>query len=1356
MKSTTRAETGKGVFDRRLSAIPLKHRVYATLGVLIALFFTVQTVSADPSKNVSRTLWHPSAMGAPLSGQYRLEDPLAVLSLPHLHALASESRLAVAGGGVIGSGTAGGALGLIVPSRRVIWNGAVSILGDDLGSHGRGVLGLARPLGSRLQGGISAGLSFAESDGDLSVGAGIDLGFRYDLGVFRDVSRVDLHAAMLNLGAAAVRDGENPIVPPFTPLAGVRARIISRESVFLDVSGSVSAPAFSDLGFDLGAALVFETGPVVRLGWRGSLTGGENAVWPGVSLGLRFPLGGGADDRFSPTIHGTTQPDRKGNVLVAAEVTTGFESTDQEPPVVTATMIAPSDLPPGRMPGSIALSPEGDDAQLELHLAAVDNRAIAEIVSRILDEDGREVRSWRHAPMVSTVPTGTVTERLVSDLWQRKIAGTLYWDVYDSVPDGLYRLEIVARDRAGNIATAPPMEILVDGTPPFMEAMVVPIDSDGEITGEYVTFRADEPLIDEEVRIAPENDVRFTLRYRDAERLSMEVIDQAGRSVVPLSAQPERQADEQVLSLNWPGTERDGTRIPEGVYRIRAEARDELGNRSVITSPPLLIQSVRPRFTVAISDTVVAPTGDGNRDTITVTPRLEPITGLQEWSLELLDEDGAVVREWSGIDLPPEALVLGRDHFPDDGHYSIAAVSRYRNGAVAGDRTAIFTVDTRAPAVDLIPGRTSIQPDLDPAVPIFLEIDPEAMETHLMVSGPEMAPVPIRSWTRPPGRYDWELLLADGSFLGPGEYSLFLEARDAAGNRGRSPLRSINLLERLEGVRIVPERSVFGPTGNGRFDTLRLSLAGSPDTAAAAGSFTVDIVTYGTGENVRRFSGSLPLPSGIVWDGRNDQGLPVADGEYRAILAVSVPDRGEVRDESSRFSVDTSPPSVGLTVDPPIVSPDGDGRQDELVIRPVLQPVGAARYRLFRDGEEINARLPDPGAGPVEWEPRLADGTVLPDGDYRIVLEQEDEAGNTGRTDPVVFQIDTRPVGGFVRISAPAFAPGSREYPHVTFTPVLPVTRGIDRWQFFLIPEDGGEPLVISEGGGEVLPTPLLWDGSEKGDGDTASDGRYVAVLHARYRHGPVVNVTSPPVLLDSTPPDVEVTVAPEPFSPDGDGIDDTVEFTLAVEDDSPLRYWILEIFDPVGEFFYDVGGRGEPPRRIVWDGHARTGERVVSAERYPWRLEVADDLGNVSVREGTLQVDVLVEPYNGGYRIQLPSIIFPPNSAFLDLDPDSDDGAQNRAVILRLAEILRRFPDYQIVVEGHAVNVSGTEREHREELLPLSRDRAASVRQALVGLGVPARLLTAEGRGGAAPIVPHTDETNRWKNRRVDFLLKR
>ena len=64
--------------------------------------------------------------------------------------------------------------------------------------------------------------------------------------------------------------------------------------------------------------------------------------------------------------------------------------------------------------------------------------------------------------------------------------------------------------------------------------------------------------------------------------------------------------------------------------------------------------------------------------------------------------------------------------------------------------------------------------------------------------------------------------------------------------------------------------------------------------------------------------------------------------------------------------------------------------------------------------------------------------------------------------------------------------------------------------------------------------------------------------------------------------------------------------------------------------------------------------------------------------------------------------------------------------------------------------------RSEEEELKPLSRNRAQSVKEALVERGLDQDRMSVVGRGGTDPIVPHTDLDNRWKNRRVEFILVR
>ena len=98
---------------------------------------------------------------------------------------------------------------------------------------------------------------------------------------------------------------------------------------------------------------------------------------------------------------------------------------------------------------------------------------------------------------------------------------------------------------------------------------------------------------------------------------------------------------------------------------------------------------------------------------------------------------------------------------------------------------------------------------------------------------------------------------------------------------------------------------------------------------------------------------------------------------------------------------------------------------------------------------------------------------------------------------------------------------------------------------------------------------------------------------------------------------------------------------------------------------------------------------------------------------------------------------------------------ANNERVLKRIAEILNKFKEYNIVIEGHANNVSGT-LEEGEKDIPLSEKRAEYVKARLVKYGVSAGRLTTVGRGGTMPIAPGNDKSVNWKNRRVEFILQK
>lgn len=250
--------------------------------------------------------------------------------------------------------------------------------------------------------------------------------------------------------------------------------------------------------------------------------------------------------------------------------------------------------------------------------------------------------------------------------------------------------------------------------------------------------------------------------------------------------------------------------------------------------------------------------------------------------------------------------------------------------------------------------------------------------------------------------------------------------------------------------------------------------------------------------------------------------------------------------------------------------------------------------------------------------------------------------------------------------------------------------------------------------------------------------------------------------------PILSVHTSPRYFSPDNDGVDDKLTIDLGVTSEIPVASWSFNVYDPENNnLIWSRSGVGDAPKKLEWNGRSNTGELVQSATDYPFSFSAKDENGMSSEARGELSVDVLVIHEGNVLKIQVPSIIFRSDSAdFVGLDEDPKKGLDkttidnNIKVIQRIAQILNKFPDYSVRIEGHANNITGTEAEETSTangnipLVPLSEARAKLVRDMLVGFGVRSDRLSTVGMGGRKPVVSRADKPNWWKNRRVEFIL--
>lgn len=118
------------------------------------------------------------------------------------------------------------------------------------------------------------------------------------------------------------------------------------------------------------------------------------------------------------------------------------------------------------------------------------------------------------------------------------------------------------------------------------------------------------------------------------------------------------------------------------------------------------------------------------------------------------------------------------------------------------------------------------------------------------------------------------------------------------------------------------------------------------------------------------------------------------------------------------------------------------------------------------------------------------------------------------------------------------------------------------------------------------------------------------------------------------------------------------------------------------------------------------------------------------------------VERVGEGIKITFDSgILFDTNSSTLR--------AASQTEIQKMAAVLQKYPDTNVLVEGHTDN-TGSDAINN----PLSQRRAQAVADYTTQQGVDASRITTQGYGSSQPIADNTTEAGKQANRRVEIAI--
>ncbi len=1005
----------------------------------------------------------------------------------------------------------------------------------------------------------------------------------------------------------------------------------------------------------------------------------------------------------------------------------------------------------------IYLSPNNDGVQdaLSFPLSIDESRYIKGYEFIVENSQGEAVRTILNK---EKRPEKRTVKNFFQNLFKAKsgikVPDTLRWDgTTDSgeqAPDGLYYFYLRAWDDNGNYGETEKYSVYVDTQEPIIQ-----IDK-----------------ADEEERIfSPNNDgnkdvlpIQQTGSREDKWRAGIK--DAAGNVV-----KTKEWTDAQPNSFEWDGTNDKDILVPDGVYQYSIKATDKAGNTNSAEYGNLVKNTEETPISVSIDHSHFSPNGDDVLDVVLLQPNIPVQRGIESWTLEIIDNNGRVYREYTGTGGLEGAIAFdGKNEngevIPESREYYAHLQVLYINGNNPEAKSAPFIVDITKPSASVEIDNKIFSPNGDgnkDRIKIHQETSKEE-NWYGTITDIDENPVYQYKWIeQPDSTITWDGRKEDGSLAEDGYYFYQLTTVDRAGNRGESRRVRFELNTEETPVLFTANYDYFSPNGDGSKDSIQFL----PKLKVQEGieRYTLEVVNDDD-KVVYSRNGTDSVPSSLQWDGFSSTGGRVSDGQYKAKIEILYANGNQPNAETQRFTVDTVYPSI--TVDPEytIFSPEGDGYRDSITFEQdsTVEEVWEAEV-INPDGEVVRTAAWKGAAENFVWNGTDDTGNSVEDGRYSYRVYATDRAGNFTEVQVNNIELDTEPTKLFVTAGSDKLSPnGDGMYEEINFSTIVNRKQGLEKWSLEMVDNNGQIQKEFS--GEDRIPQKIIWDGKNE-DGQYV-EGQYKARFSARYTKGNHPTAESLSFVLDVTPPETNIRLEPVPFSPDNDGEADELNIYLDVEDENAIKNWKFSIYDAErqgvrsqdGPVFKQYSGSGEPAERIIWDGRSDDGELVYAAMDYPYRFEVTDALSNTTVKTGKIPVDVLVVREGDDLKIKIASINFKPNSAeFVDDKPEI--AARNEYVLNRLAEILKKYRQYKITIEGHA-NITKywdpalAKEEQEEELIPLSNDRAERVLEALVDRGISRGRLTAKGVGGSKPIVDFRDEENRWKNRRVEFILRK
>lgn len=647
----------------------------------------------------------------------------------------------------------------------------------------------------------------------------------------------------------------------------------------------------------------------------------------------------------------------------------------------------------------------------------------------------------------------------------------------------------------------------------------------------------------------------------------------------------------------------------------------------------------------AVADTkYISPNSDGVQDELVIPLKISDKRYVQAWSLVIMDSQHNVVRTIEnkiarpskmtfkaffkqlftpkqGVAIPDTITwngAMNNGETAPDGTYYYYITATDDNGNSGKTKEYEVVIDTVAPDVELA----------QPSDKIFGEGAKAALKIKQTGSVEDEWVGKFRSadgtvvrtvkWVNAePAEFQWKGTDDQDAQVFDGVYSYEISATDRAGNTSL-PASITNIIYSAEKPATnlyVKGSRYFSPNTDSKTSNVALDLT-IPVPEEKSGNKLVEwavTVKDKAGKAVRTYnqtnSGDIP-PSSIIFDGKDDSGKQLKDGEYQAVVTAKYLNGYEPDPISSPVLVlDTDKPAAQIVASEKVF---GAGAKDSVKFSIMPVPSSGSTVPSWKgeiqssDGKVVNSY--DFGEYPPEevvWNGISSDGTIAEKGQYRFVLSGTDLAGNTGvsqTTELVTF--DTTEAQLLLAVSDTAFSPnGNKVKDTITFTPVT-ATKDVVSYDFSIKNKAGKAVYTVKES--KKLPVNFVWDGKDDSK-ILCSDGMYFAQLSVLAANGSTASASTQNFELDTLAPNLTAETPWSFFAPSGNGAQKNIPVTI--KECSAEKLWVAEVRDAKDKAVKKFSWNGSK-ESFAWDGTDESGNLAANG-KYNIVIFSTDDAGN-------------------------------------------------------------------------------------------------------------------------------------------------